>query len=247
MAVPSRKETTRSDYGSSSASIPEHKDHGASFLDGFTPPSERKTVTSTTSERAYLRSDDDSGFGSIDSGYGSMPVASAVSSSIEPYYQYYQETAIPQHLPRTRNSLRYSELLGSSSNESSPANLCEPSVDTWTPSEPALREDFERGTVCSEESTVSPRSDMKEFELALARDLQRRLLPFPGDDSAFLQKILPSRLAEFARRLAAEGSSQIYRDIMVFVHKHRRQVLIQSQVEAKHVRRDAYISSNGNM
>lgn len=94
-----------------------------------------------------------------------------------------------------------------------------------------VSEDPETSTVYSEDSTISARSNVKGFEYELARDLCGRLSSFPEADDAFLEKVLPFRLAEFARRLAAEGSPQIYRDIMVFVHKHRRQVLFRLKFE----------------
>lgn len=80
-------------------------------------------------------------------------------------------------------------------------------------------------TVYSEDSTNLARSDTKEFELELARDLRGHLSSFPRAGDAFSKTILPSRLAAFAQRLATEGSTQIHRNIMVLVHKHRRQVI----------------------
>lgn len=189
-----------------------------------------------------------------DSGYASWPPHWHVHSPAEGHDH---ENPILENLSRPNNPLHDLEEIELSSHESSPSPSIfesgggqeassvssvpfaqhkykansEKDKDLDFPPPPTFYDELETSTVYSDDSIFSARSDIKEFEYELARDLCGRLSSFPGADDAFLEKVLPFRLAEFARRLAAEGSPQIHRDIMVFVHKHRRQVLFHLRFE----------------
>lgn len=81
--------------------------------------------------------------------------------------------------------------------------------------------DDDERTVYSEASSIS--EPVKENYIAeLAEEIAKATRPFQPDDALErISEVLPHLLKAFALSLGHAKSSQTYRDIMVFLHKHR--------------------------
>ncbi|EAW09016.1 Pfs domain protein [Aspergillus clavatus NRRL 1] len=86
-------------------------------------------------------------------------------------------------------------------------------------------ESIELGSIYSEISGVS--ADRKEIFISeLAEELANVIQPYqPSEDARQrISQLLPELLRGFAFRFGRNASSQMHRDVMVFIHKHRRDV-----------------------
>jgi hypothetical protein len=101
--------------------------------------------------------------------------------------------------------------------------------DSITGAEPdptEVAEDTEQAEVKSIYSDASSISDEKRemFISELAEEFANVVRPYQPDEQSWqrLSKLLPELLRGFAFRFGQNASSQIHRDVMVFIHKHRR-------------------------
>ncbi|RDW58293.1 hypothetical protein BP5796_12223 [Coleophoma crateriformis] len=92
-----------------------------------------------------------------------------------------------------------------------------------------LDRESDTATVYSVETTSSTLG--RGYEADLSLDLFNHVNAFSSDKETLMRvaKLLPSLLEKFARKLGAEESPQIYRDIMRFVYKHRKNIVSRFQ------------------
>ncbi|KAF7157796.1 hypothetical protein CNMCM6106_003925 [Aspergillus hiratsukae] len=91
-----------------------------------------------------------------------------------------------------------------------------------------VAEDTEQAEVSSVYSDASSISDEKRemFISELAEEFANVVRPYQPDEQSWqrISELLPELLRGFAFRFGHNASSQMYRDVMVFIHKHRRNV-----------------------